>query len=64
MHVCSANELPIVIIYCIVVVRTLSYWCFNPGHTMRELAEQGVRSIILTSGTLSPIDSFTSELQL
>lgn len=28
--------------------RTLSYWCFNPGVAMQELAEQKVRSIILT----------------
>lgn len=31
---------------------------------MKDLAEQGVKSIILTSGTLSPMDSFTSELQV
>ncbi|KAJ8257323.1 hypothetical protein GJAV_G00184360 [Gymnothorax javanicus] len=42
----------------------LSYWCFCPGFSMQELVRQGVRSIILTSGTLSPISSFTSELQI
>uniref|UniRef100_A0A1X7V2E7 Regulator of telomere elongation helicase 1 homolog n=1 Tax=Amphimedon queenslandica TaxID=400682 RepID=A0A1X7V2E7_AMPQE len=44
--------------------RRLCYWCFNPGYAMTELVRQGVRSVILTSGTLSPLESFTSELQL
>ncbi|XP_071807478.1 regulator of telomere elongation helicase 1-like [Asterias amurensis] len=43
---------------------TLSYWCFSPGFTMKDLVAQGVRSIILTSGTLSPLNSFKSELQI
>ncbi|XP_035238042.1 regulator of telomere elongation helicase 1 isoform X2 [Anguilla anguilla] len=42
----------------------LSYWCFCPGFSMKELVRQGVRSIILTSGTLSPLSSFTSEMQI
>uniref|UniRef100_A0A8C8JUH5 Regulator of telomere elongation helicase 1 n=1 Tax=Oncorhynchus tshawytscha TaxID=74940 RepID=A0A8C8JUH5_ONCTS len=42
----------------------LSYWCFSPGFSMQELVRQGVRSIILTSGTLSPLSSFTSEMQI
>jgi regulator of telomere elongation helicase 1 len=44
--------------------RKLCYWCFNPGHAMCELQREGVKSIILTSGTLSPIESFSAELQL
>lgn len=44
--------------------RTLSWWCFNPGIAMEEFAKLGVRSIILTSGTLSPLDSFALELKL
>ncbi|XP_022092483.1 regulator of telomere elongation helicase 1-like isoform X2 [Acanthaster planci] len=43
---------------------TLSYWCFSPGFSMKDLVSQGVRSIILTSGTLSPLNSFKSELQI
>jgi len=31
---------------------------------MGDLITQGVRSIILTSGTLSPLQSFSSELQM
>ncbi|KAM3872221.1 regulator of telomere elongation helicase 1 [Diretmus argenteus] len=42
----------------------LSYWCFSPGFSMQDLVHQGVRSIILTSGTLSPLSSFTSEMQI
>ncbi|XP_008072828.1 regulator of telomere elongation helicase 1 [Carlito syrichta] len=44
--------------------KVLSYWCFSPGHSMRELLRQGVRSIILTSGTLAPVSSFALELQI
>ncbi|XP_077991647.1 regulator of telomere elongation helicase 1-like [Glandiceps talaboti] len=44
--------------------KTLSCWCFSPGFSMRDLAAQDVRSIILTSGTLSPLESFTSEMQI
>ena len=43
---------------------TLSYWCFSPGISMRQLASMHVRSVLLTSGTLSPLDSFAQELQL
>ena len=46
------------------LVRSLGYWCFSPGHAMAELVGQGVRSVILTSGTLSPLDSFSSELAM
>lgn len=44
--------------------KTLSYWCFSPGYSMHELVRQGVRTIILTSGTLSPLSSFTMEMQM
>ncbi|CAN8233359.1 unnamed protein product [Cochlearia groenlandica] len=46
------------------VLRTLSWWCFNPGITMQDIAKKGVGSIILTSGTLSPMDSLAQELKL
>lgn len=44
--------------------RTLSWWCFHPGIAMEEFAKMNVGSIILTSGTLSPLDSFAQELKL
>ncbi|KAL2332388.1 hypothetical protein Fmac_019969 [Flemingia macrophylla] len=46
------------------VSRTLSWWCFNPGIAMEDFPRFGVRSIILTSGTLSPMESFAEELKL
>ncbi|PON35161.1 DNA helicase (DNA repair), Rad3 type [Trema orientale] len=44
--------------------RTLSWWCFNPGIAMEEFPRLEVGSVILTSGTLSPMDSFAQELKL
>lgn len=44
--------------------RILSWWCFNPGIAMEEFSRCGVGSVILTSGTLSPMDSFAEELKL
>ena len=44
--------------------RTLSYWCFAPSEAMRELSSLGVRSILVTSGTLSPLESYAMELDL
>lgn len=44
--------------------RTLSWWCFNPGIAMRGFSKLGVGSILLTSGTLSPLDSFAEELKI
>ncbi|CAL1537361.1 unnamed protein product, partial [Lymnaea stagnalis] len=43
-------------------VYTLNFWCMNPGVAFSDFAE--TRSIILTSGTLSPLGSFQSELGL
>ncbi|CDF36878.1 unnamed protein product [Chondrus crispus] len=42
--------------------RTVSYWCFKPAVTMRNLQSLKMRSMLLTSGTLSPMESFASEL--
>ncbi|KAI9217923.1 helicase C-terminal domain-containing protein [Blastocladiella britannica] len=39
----------------------LAIWCMNPGVIFSELASQA-HSVILTSGTLSPMTSFASEL--
>ncbi|KAK3129502.1 hypothetical protein QOZ80_6BG0480720 [Eleusine coracana subsp. coracana] len=40
---------------------TLSLWCLNPAVVFQEIADLTL-SVILTSGTLSPMGSFTSEL--
>ncbi|OXU25960.1 hypothetical protein TSAR_015750 [Trichomalopsis sarcophagae] len=42
--------------------KLISYWCFSPGFGMQQLLDQGVRSVILTSGTLSPLKPFISEI--
>lgn len=44
--------------------RTLSLWCFCPGVALRDLAALGVRSILLASGTLSPLEPLALEMQL
>lgn len=44
--------------------RSIAYWCFNPGVVMKDLIAMGTRSIILTSGTLSPMKSFMQEMQM
>ncbi|XP_058655243.1 Fanconi anemia group J protein isoform X3 [Onychostoma macrolepis] len=43
------------------LVHTLSFWCLNPAVAFSDLSSS-VRSIVLTSGTLSPMGSFSSEL--
>lgn len=42
--------------------REILFWCLNPGVIFRPISTRA-RSVILTSGTLSPLDSFASELQ-
>ncbi|CAH8575654.1 unnamed protein product [Schistosoma intercalatum] len=44
--------------------RTISYWCFSPGRAIQKLIQQNVRCIILTSGTLYPIEPIEAELNL
>ncbi|KAJ2359188.1 hypothetical protein GGF43_000209 [Coemansia sp. RSA 2618] len=44
-------------------VNKLAFWAMNPGVIFSEIAEQA-RTIVLTSGTLSPLDSYASELQV
>lgn len=40
---------------------TMSLWCLNPAVAFRQVAGP-CHSVILTSGTLAPLDSFASEL--
>ncbi|KAJ2447325.1 hypothetical protein GGF42_005471 [Coemansia sp. RSA 2424] len=44
-------------------INALAFWALNPGVVFSEIAAKA-RSIILTSGTLSPLDSYASELQV
>ena len=45
-------------------VRTLSYWCFSSGYAMKDLVATGVRNLILTSGTLTPLKTFITEFHI
>ncbi|KAM5273445.1 LOW QUALITY PROTEIN: Fanconi anemia group J protein [Ctenodactylus gundi] len=42
-------------------VHVLNFWCLNPAVAFSDINDQ-VRTIVLTSGTLSPMKSFSSEL--
>ncbi|ETO24027.1 hypothetical protein RFI_13132, partial [Reticulomyxa filosa] len=41
----------------------VSVWCLNAGFALKELKSK-CHCLLLTSGTLSPLDSFQSELQI
>ena len=41
---------------------TLAYWCFSAGVALRAISALGVRSLLLTSGTLAPLPSLAAEL--
>lgn len=43
--------------------KVLGYICLNPSYIFRQLVSKKPRSIILTSGTLTPMDSFSDELR-
>ncbi|KAM8976031.1 Fanconi anemia group J protein [Pelodytes ibericus] len=43
------------------LVSTLNFWCLNPAVAFSDLSGNA-RTIVLTSGTLSPMGSFSSEL--
>ncbi|XP_027282177.1 Fanconi anemia group J protein isoform X2 [Cricetulus griseus] len=42
-------------------VNVLNFWCLNPAVAFSDINDK-VRTIVLTSGTLSPLKSFSSEL--
>lgn len=44
-------------------VLSLGFWCLNPAVAFSDLRDT-VHSIVLTSGTLSPMGSFSSELSI
>lgn len=44
--------------------RVVNYWCFSSGLALEDLRKLGVRSLILTSGTLSPMDSFKEDARI
>ncbi|XP_068934202.1 Fanconi anemia group J protein isoform X2 [Petaurus breviceps papuanus] len=44
-----------------VAVNVLNFWCLNPAVAFSDISSN-VRTIVLSSGTLSPMKSFSSEL--
>ena len=38
--------------------KVLSYWCFSPGHSMRELVRQGVRTTFQSPRLLAELALF------
>ena len=44
--------------------KVLSYWCFCAGAAIHDVIKKEIWSLLLTSGTLSPLDAFSSELQV
>jgi regulator of telomere elongation helicase 1 len=44
-------------------IRTLFLYCFNPGFGFKDVITSGATSVIITSGTLSPIESMETELK-
>ncbi|KRY17128.1 Regulator of telomere elongation helicase 1 [Trichinella patagoniensis] len=43
---------------------SINYWCFSAGIGMSLLLKCQLRSVIVTSGTLSPLDSFVNEMRI
>ena len=41
----------------------LGYLCLNPSYIFKQITSKKPRSVILTSGTLTPMDSFQDELR-
>lgn len=44
--------------------RVVNYWCFSTGVALKELTELGIRSVVLTSGTLSPMEAMKEDLRI
>ena len=44
--------------------RVFGFWCFNAGVGFKKIQLLKPRSVILTSGTLSPLQTFEAELSL
>ena len=44
-------------------IRTLFLFCFNPGFGFKDIISSGAQTIIISSGTLSPMESMETELK-
>lgn len=44
--------------------RVVNFWCFSTGVALKELVSLGVRSVVITSGTLSPLDTLKDDFKI
>ena len=44
--------------------RIINYWCFSTGVAMTELQTLGIKSMLLTSGTLSPMLALREDIKI
>lgn len=44
--------------------RAVNFWAFTSGIAMEELRALGVRTFVITSGTLSPLDAFSEDMRI
>ncbi|XP_055298261.1 regulator of telomere elongation helicase 1 homolog [Sitodiplosis mosellana] len=44
--------------------KVVNFWCFSPRFGMQYLLDQGIRCLILTSGTLAPLEALISEMEI
>jgi regulator of telomere elongation helicase 1 len=47
-----------------VTKRVVNYWCFSTGVALEELVTLNLRSMIITSGTLSPMGAMKEDLRI
>ena len=40
----------------------LNFWCFNPKLAFEKLIKRNINSILLTSGTMQPFNSYSQSL--
>ncbi|CAG0893579.1 unnamed protein product, partial [Darwinula stevensoni] len=46
------------------ICKSIHFWCFNPGIGLERLSSLGVHSLIMTSGTLAPLDTLQAQLKV
>lgn len=44
--------------------RIINYWCFSTGVALKELVALGIRSVLITSGTLSPMEAMKEDMRI
>ena len=44
--------------------KVINFWCFSTGVALSELSGLGIKSMLLTSGTLSPLEALKEDLRI